>query len=149
MVGHPDQRDAVQGVVGLPVTAAGQPVAAGLAGGGRDRRDAAQGGEGGLAGEPVGVEPGGDQQLRGDGWADAERGPQRRVGGGDQRVDPSGQSRDLPVEVAVPFGQDLQRDHGVGDDRVGVEAAAAQHSAPTSCVGASGPGTWPGPAPAP
>ena len=32
VVGHPVQRDAVQGVVGLPVTAAGEPVAAGLAG---------------------------------------------------------------------------------------------------------------------
>ena len=45
VVGHPDQRDPVQGAVGVPVTAAGQPVAAGLARGGRDRRDATQRGE--------------------------------------------------------------------------------------------------------
>ena len=44
----------------------------GAAGAGRDRRDAAQVGEGGLAAQPVGVVAGGDQQLPGDLGADAE-----------------------------------------------------------------------------
>ena len=126
---HPDQRDPVHGVVGSSVPTAGQPEPAGLAGGGRDRGDAAEGGEGGLADQSVGVVPGSDQQLGGDGRSDPERGLQRRVEGGDQRVDPGGQRLDLAGQVAVPLGQHPERNHGVGDDRVDVEAAAAQQRA--------------------
>ena len=55
----------MQGPVGVAVAAAVQPVAVGLAGAGRDGRDPAQVGEGGLAAQPVGVLAGGDQQLAG------------------------------------------------------------------------------------
>jgi hypothetical protein len=51
--------DDVQGAVGLAVPAAGKAMSSGLAAGGRDRRDAAQSGEGCLGADPVGVVAGG------------------------------------------------------------------------------------------
>ena len=50
--------------------------------GDRDRRRAAQGCEGGRGAQPVGVVPGGDEQLGADDRADALDGQQRRVGRG-------------------------------------------------------------------
>jgi len=81
-----DQGNAPQGAVGVAVAAAVQPVtAAGAAGGGRERRDAAEPGEGSFGAQPGGVVPGGDQQLPGGIDADAGQGDQLRNGGGDQR----------------------------------------------------------------
>jgi hypothetical protein len=48
------ERDHPQRVVGLAVAAAVEPVADGLAGGGLDRADAAQGGKRGVGGQAVG-----------------------------------------------------------------------------------------------
>ena len=64
------QDNRVQRAVELPVAAAAEPVAGGLATGSRDRRDAGQSREGGLGAEPDGVGPG-DEQLRGNDRADA------------------------------------------------------------------------------
>src|SRR3712207_7582631 len=50
---HADQADSVEGSVGLPITAPVQAEALGLAAGGRDRADAAQRRERGLADQPV------------------------------------------------------------------------------------------------
>src|SRR6187200_693319 len=52
------QRDAIQRSVGLPVAAAVQAQAGGLAGGHLDRAGAAQRGVGGFAAQPLGVIPG-------------------------------------------------------------------------------------------
>src|SRR3954468_15320074 len=54
--------DAVQGGVGLPIAAAVEPAPLRLAGGGFDRADSAEGGEGGFGVEPVGVVTSGDEQ---------------------------------------------------------------------------------------
>ena len=54
---HPDQGDPPQGVVGVAVAAAVQPVAVGAARGRRDRGGAAPVGEGGLDPQPLGVSP--------------------------------------------------------------------------------------------
>src|SRR5262249_34015039 len=61
------EHDGVEGAVGASVAAAVEPVSDGLAGGGFDRADAAQGGERGGAGPPGGGVAGGDQQRRGGG----------------------------------------------------------------------------------
>ena len=76
---QPAEHDAVEGGVGLAVAAAVEPVPVGLAGGGGDRGDAAEHGERGLGAQPVGVVPGGDQQLAGDVGADAVQGEQGGV----------------------------------------------------------------------
>jgi len=55
MVAHADDHDAVQGGVGLAVTAAVQAVADGRAGGGFGRRRSAEHGEGGLGAEALWV----------------------------------------------------------------------------------------------
>ena len=62
---HTDDNGQVQGLVGVAVAAAVQPVAVELAGAGRDRGDSAQVGEGGLAAETLGVLAGSRQQLAG------------------------------------------------------------------------------------
>src|SRR6266545_7546006 len=63
--------DPVERFVGLPVAAPVEAVAVGLAGGGGDRRGAAEHGERCFGDEPVVVVPGGDQELAGDVDADA------------------------------------------------------------------------------
>ena len=62
---HPDQGDPPQGVVGVAVAAAIQPVAVGPARGRRHGGGAAQVREGRLGAQPLGVVAGGDQQLPG------------------------------------------------------------------------------------
>ena len=52
---HPDHGDAVEGGVGRPVTTAIEPVTIAASGRGRDRRDAAQVGEGSLGTQAFGV----------------------------------------------------------------------------------------------
>lgn len=59
---HPDQRDRVHCSVPLTVAAAVEPVLVGQAGGGRDRGDTGERGEGGLGAEPARVRPA-DQDL--------------------------------------------------------------------------------------
>src|SRR5262245_30568419 len=63
VVGHPGQRDDVQGAVGLAVAAAVEPVPGGFAAGGRDRANPAQSRERPLRVQPVGVVTAGGQQL--------------------------------------------------------------------------------------
>jgi hypothetical protein len=48
------------------------------------------------------------------------------AGNNPDRVDPVGQGLDLAAQIAMPVGQDLQRGQGVGDDRIGEQATAAQ-----------------------
>src|ERR687885_850476 len=72
--------DAVERAIGLAVAAAVQPATVGFAGGGFQGVDPAQGGEGGLAVQSVGVVPGGDEQGRGVVGTDTAAGQQR--GGG-------------------------------------------------------------------
>ena len=62
---HAGEHDAPQGVVGLPVAAAVEPVTDRLAGRGVDRGDPAEVSEGGLGGDPFGVVAGGDEQQGG------------------------------------------------------------------------------------
>src|SRR3712207_9132406 len=62
--------DAVEGGVGLAVAAAVESMAVRLARGGRDRGGAAEHRERRFGVQPVGVLPGGDQQLAGDVGAD-------------------------------------------------------------------------------
>lgn len=77
---HPGDHSPVQRGVGLSVSAAVEPVPGGLAGGGWHRVGAAQGGEGGLAVQPLGVVPGAEQQRRGGVRADSGQLDQRRRG---------------------------------------------------------------------
>jgi hypothetical protein len=65
VVGHPDQCDSVQGVVGLAIAAAREPIPLRLTRGGGNGRHPTQGGEGGLVVSRVGVVAGGDEQLAG------------------------------------------------------------------------------------
>jgi hypothetical protein len=53
--GHPCHGEDVEGVVGLSVAAAVEPVAVGLARGGRERRHPAEVSEGGFVAHPIGV----------------------------------------------------------------------------------------------
>src|SRR6266536_114697 len=73
-VGEADDDDAVQGGVGVAVTAAVEAVFVGAAAAGLDRGDTAEVGEGGFAVQPVGVVTGGGQQLGGGIGADTEQG---------------------------------------------------------------------------
>ena len=81
-----DEDDRVEGGVGLSVAAAVEPATLGLAGGGFDRADAAERGEGGLAVEALGVVAGGDEQRGGGVGADAVTLQQLRGVGCDQRA---------------------------------------------------------------
>ena len=76
---HPGDRDGVQGAVQRSVAAAVEAVPRALAAAGLDRGDAGQGGERGFVADASVVRPA-DQQLRGDDWADARLGEQRRPG---------------------------------------------------------------------
>ncbi len=98
IVAQPDDDDAVHGAV----TAAVQPVAAGVAAGGGDGSDAQQPGQGGLGVQPVGIVAGGDQQLPGGVDPDAVDPGQGRCGGGDQDGQVSVEGGDLGVERGDP-----------------------------------------------
>ena len=82
---HAGEHDAPQGVVGLPVAAAVEPVTDRLARRGVDRGDAAQVSPGGFGSDPVGVVPGGDEQQGGSVNADAGEVEQARCGRFDER----------------------------------------------------------------
>jgi hypothetical protein len=90
VVPEPIENDHVQGPIGLPVSAAVEAVVAGPAGEGLDRADTAQASERGFGADPVGIVPGGDQQLGGGFWA--EPWPAAHAGG-----ELAGQ----PVQVSV------------------------------------------------
>jgi Transposase IS116/IS110/IS902 family len=94
------QGDDPQGAVGLAVTATIQPMADCLARGDRHWTGAAQRGQGGVGSEPVGVVPGGDQQLAGGLDPDAAAGQQPRGG-------LAGQGDEVRVERGQLGGQDL------------------------------------------
>ena len=79
IVAHPGHHDPPQGVVGLTVAAAVQPVTDRLAGGGLDRGDAAEVGEGGFGGDPLGVVADGDEQQGGRVGTDTVQGEQVRA----------------------------------------------------------------------
>ena len=83
--------------VGLSVAAAVESVAVGLPGAGGDRGGAAQGGEGGLGADSVGVVAGGDEQGGGGDDAVALGGEHRRGGAG-------GQCAQLGVDVGDLVG---------------------------------------------
>ena len=86
MAVHADQGDAPERAVGVAVAAAMQPVPVGPAGGHRDRRDAAQAGEGPLGPQTrPGLSPGGDQKLPGGVHADAGQGGLLRRNSRDER----------------------------------------------------------------
>jgi len=90
---QPGVGDRPQSGVGLAVTAAVGPQPGGLARGRLDRAGATQRGEGGLAGQPVRIVAGGDEQLGGSVHADA-------VAIQEPGRDPGDQPSDLPVELA-------------------------------------------------
>ena len=75
---HADDDGAVEGCVGLSVSAAVEAVSVGHAGGCRDRCDTAQPGPGGLGADAVDVVAGDDEHLGGGGGADAKRVDQLR-----------------------------------------------------------------------
>ena len=70
------EHDDVEGVVGVAVAASVESVSVGAAAAGRDRRDAAQVGERGFGGDPVGVVAGAGEELAGDLGADTAKGEQ-------------------------------------------------------------------------
>ena len=76
VVAEPVEHDDVEGVVGVAVAASVESVSVGAAAAGRDRRDAAQVGERGFGGDPVGVVAGAGQELAGDLGADTGKGEQ-------------------------------------------------------------------------
>ena len=80
----------------------------GSPGGGWDGRGSAQGREGCLPAEPLGVVAGGDEQLCGGDRADAVGGHQGVVGVGDDRADLGLEDVGLVVEELVALGQRLQ-----------------------------------------
>lgn len=81
----------VQGAVAGEVATAVKPMPVRFAGRGRDRRDAAEVREGGLASRPVGVVADGDEQRRDGVWAE----PEDRAG---RRCGRDGQLVELPLE---------------------------------------------------
>ncbi len=93
---HPGDRDGVDGPVQGPVAAAVEPVPDGLAAAGRDRADAAEGGERGFAAAPAGVGEAHDG-LRGADRPDAE--PAGQAGGD---VVDDGQQLGMVVLELVP-----------------------------------------------
>ena len=99
VAGQADQGDLVQRPVGLSVAAAVESVAVGPPGAGGDRGGAAQGGEGCLGADSVGVVAGGDEQGGGGDDAVALGGEHRRGGAG-------GQCAQLGVDVGDLVGQD-------------------------------------------
>src|SRR6266545_1508870 len=126
---QPGQDDAVESSIRLTVAASVEPAAFGLAGGGVDGADAAQGGEGSFAVEPVGVVAGGDEHCRGAVLTDAVAFEQLRVVGVDcggnalfEVADLLGQVQDSLGEAAK--GVDGGANNVVGRCRVEVSAAA-------------------------
>ena len=128
VAGHAHENDAPQGVVGLSIAAAVEPVTGHLAGGGLDGAGAAQSSEGGFGAHALRVVAGGDQQRGGDFGADAVGGEQGRVDGGAKHSKLGVEFVDLGAELQVPTRQGAQGELG-GLARVcripGPEARAA------------------------
>jgi hypothetical protein len=104
-----NQGHGVEGAVGLPVASPVQPVPVGLPRRRRDGADAAEGGEAGLAGQPVGIAAGGDQQRGGDLGADAVLVQEHSGRLGGDRDDRVAQFLDLDAEVEPASGRRTQR----------------------------------------
>ncbi len=128
VVAHSDLDDLVQGPVRLSVTAAGQAVALGLAGGHGDWAGPAECCEGCWAAQPLGIVTGGDHQDRGQGRADAVDGAQPGVPRGGVGVELLVEVVDLATEVLVPPRQTAQgpQDGGVGEVTDLVRAGGGQ-----------------------
>jgi hypothetical protein len=96
VVAEPVEHDDVEGVVGVAVTASVESVPVDAAAAGRDGRGAAQVGECGFGGDPVGVVAGAGQELAGDLGADIGKGEQVGRDVGDQLGDLQVGVADLP-----------------------------------------------------
>ena len=115
---QPGEHDGVQGAVGASVTTAVEPATLGLAGGGLDRADAAERGEGCFVVEALGVVAGGDEQRRGGVGADTVAFEQPR-GVCAQRVgDLAVQIVDFRGQLEDPAGQ---QGEGLGGCGGGIE----------------------------
>nr|WP_250558545.1 hypothetical protein [Pseudonocardia lacus] len=86
----------------------------GAPGAGGQRCGAAEHRERGLGPQPLGVVPGGDQELSGDVGSDPDQRGQGRVDLGDQRGDEGVEIVDLGGELLVAPGECAQRDEGGG-----------------------------------
>jgi hypothetical protein len=91
-----------------------QPVAVGAARGGRDRGDAAQMREGGLAAQSLGVVAGGDQELAGGVDPDPGQRYQGGRGRGDQFLELAVELGELGLELLPAPGQEAQSGLGGG-----------------------------------
>src|SRR6266498_420963 len=105
VVAHAGYDDHVEGAVGLPVAAAVEAVAFGLAAGGGYRGYPAQRGEGCLGVQPVGVVATGGQQLGGGFHADTSHGQQVGSGLFDQGSELGVGVGDFGGECLVASGQ--------------------------------------------
>ena len=112
VVAEPVEHDDVEGVVGVAVAASVESVSVGAAAAGRDRRDAAQVGERGFGGDPVGVVAGAGEELAGDLGADTGKGEQRGRDLTDQLVELVVGFADLLGQLLVASGESAQRGLG-------------------------------------
>ena len=98
---EPDQNEAIESRISLPVATPVQPMPVGLAGGGRYWTHPAQRGEGGLGMQPFGVAPGSDQDGRRRVRSYAEDADQGRGCHPGEPFQFGPQIADLPVELKV------------------------------------------------
>ena len=119
VVAEADHGDAPEGLVGVAVAAAVEAVAGGLPAGGLDGAGAAEGGEGCVAVEALGVVAGGDEECGGCVGSDAVGGEQGGVGGSAQGAEFAVEGGDLSAERLVAPGEAAQRTFGRREQRVG------------------------------
>lgn len=113
------EHDAVEGGVGLAVTASVEPASLGLAGGRFDGADAAQRREGGLSSQPFGVVAGRDEQGGGAVGADADALQQLRAMSSDGVSDASLQVAGFGGELLDAASQQPQHVDSCRMGRVG------------------------------
>src|SRR5207249_4991807 len=139
---HAGDDDAPQGVVGLAVAAAVEPVTGDPAGGGGDRGHGAQVRPGGLGPQPGGVVTGGDQEHGGGVRADAVEAEQSRGAGGNQRDDQLVKPAELGIEelgAAAELAQGQQRVVADCAARAGPQRGQAGDQAGRAVPGEPGP----------
>ena len=102
------EHDYVEGIAGVAVAASVESVSVHAAAAGRDRCGAAQMGEGGLGGDPVGVIAGARQELAGDLGADTAKREQVGRDVGDQLGDLVIGFADLLAQLLVTSGESTQ-----------------------------------------
>lgn len=131
---HPDQRDGVESPVELTITTAVEAMLVREAGGGRDRGDAGEGGEGSLGAEPPRVGPSDENLCCGD-RADAEQVEELRRFLPHQLEDLAFELLGLSLEVLDPLGGGVKGAdcHAVLD---GLSRPIPQASAPCDLGGA-------------